>query len=101
MEIIMVWYILGILTGVSGMLLVNAIKNGKIKLKVWQYICIGAWYLLMLLTAGFVNTSIGEGEPRAAGMALLIFGGILLVLAVVLYRFVIYKAIAKKDMQKV
>ena len=97
----MVWYILGILTGVCGMFLFNALKNGKVNFKAWHYAVIAAWYLLMLLTAGFINTSVGEGEPRAAGMALLIFGGILLVLAVVLYRFVIYKAIAKKDTQKV
>ena len=94
----MTWYILGILTGAGGFFLVNAIVSGKVKFKIWQYIVIGAWYFLMLLTAGFINTSVGEGEPRAAGMALLIFGGILLVLAVVLYRFVIYKAI--KNTQK-
>jgi len=84
----MVWLLFGVLSAIGVFFL---IKTDRIKLKVWHWVCFAIWYLGLVFTVAFISSSFLEGEPRAAAMAALIFGGILVILAIVFYRLVLAK----------
>ena len=91
MQLVM-WFV-GLLTGLGAYKVYDLIKENKLHCK-WYHWIIGIfWYLMGVFVIGFVGTSFAEGEPRAAGMAILIFGGFFLVVSVLLYRFVLVKRI--------
>ena len=51
------------------------LKNTRgIVLSWWQYLVVLAWFAWVGMGAIFVVTSIGEYEPRAAGIAAILFG---------------------------
>ena len=87
----MEWFIFGLLTGVGGLLLIQAIKSGRLKVKVWHWIIAAVWYLAIAFTIGIVSVSVEEGASLAAFMFALFFGVPIIVLTVLLYRFVIMK----------
>lgn len=84
------WFI-GILTGILGIKLYEQLKAKTLTWKWYHWVITGVWYLMLIFIAGFIATSFAEGEPRAAGMATLIFGGTVLVISVLLYRFLYVK----------
>lgn len=84
-------WLAGILTGIGGLKLYQGHKAGKVNFKAYQWLVLAVWYLLGLFVVGFIGTSLAEGEPQAAGMATLIFGGVFLVLSILAYRFVIFR----------
>ncbi|AFL98537.1 MULTISPECIES: hypothetical protein [Desulfitobacterium] len=90
--IVLTWLI-GILTGIGSLALYQNIKAGKLSVKAYQWVIIAIWYLSGLFVLGFIGTSLAEGEPQAAGMATLIFGGLFLIFSILVYRFVFYKPV--------
>ena len=89
----MLWWILGVLTGIGGCFLFSKIKSGELKFKAWHWICFVFWYGALVFTLAFVNTSVLEGEPFAGFMAALFLGLPVLLLAAVIYRFVFHKQV--------
>jgi hypothetical protein len=85
-------WLVGVLTGIGGLLLYQKIKAGKLIFKAYQWVVLAIWYLAGIFVIGFIGTSLAEGEPQAAGMATLIFGGLFLVLSILVYRFVFFKS---------
>jgi len=84
----LVMWLAGVISGIAGVKIYGLLKEGKLQCR-WYHWIIGAlWYLLGIFIVGFVGTSFAEGESRAAGMAVLIFGGFFLVVSILLYRFV-------------
>lgn len=92
MESLLVW-IVGILTGMAVLKIYQGMKDNKLVLK-WYHWLIGVlWYAMGLFIMLFITTSFYEKEPQAAGMAILIFGGVFLVITILLYRFVYGKKV--------
>lgn len=82
----LVFLIIGIATGLLLGKLIDNIKAGKVALS-WYHWVIGiCWYAGVALLVSFIGTSIEEQEPQAAGMAILLFGGALLVVTLLVYR---------------
>ncbi|MBO8168948.1 MAG: hypothetical protein H0Z35_07170 [Thermoanaerobacteraceae bacterium] len=86
-------WLVGLFTGIAGVKIYGWVKEGKLECQWYHWIIGVLWYLLGMFVIGFVGVSFAEGEPQAAGMAILIFGGVFLVVTVLLYRFVFAKQI--------
>lgn len=84
-------FIIGFLSGIGAYKMFELFKLKKLDWKWFHWAIAGAWYLMVLFVVLFVATSFQEGEPQAAGMATLIFGGTVLVISVLLYRLVFSK----------
>ncbi len=80
-------WLVGLLTGAAAVKLYNLKQEGRLRCDWYHYLIGIGWYLGGLFVVGFVGVSFAEGEPQAAGMALLIFGGLYLVVSILLYRF--------------
>jgi hypothetical protein len=87
-------FILGLLTGIGGLLLFQQVRAGE-RYKVWQWIVLALWFLFGLFAFTFIAQNFIEGEARAGGMSILIFGGAFLVISVLVYRFVFMKKVLK------
>jgi len=87
---IVVWFI-GLLTGLACYKMYTILKTKKLTFKWYHWLICVLWYCLGLFVIGFVGTSFAEGEIRAAGMATLIFGGVYIVITILLYRFLYSK----------
>lgn len=70
------WFLIGLVIGGLIFWLVTFVKERSIKLSGLQWLGVVAWGLWIIFCIAFIVTSIGEGEPRAAGIGALIFGGI-------------------------
>ena len=84
-------FIIGFLTGIGALKVFELFKLKKLDWKWFHWAIAVAWYFMVLFVALFVAISFQEGQPQAAGMATLIFGGTALVISVLLYRFVYAK----------
>ena len=84
-------WIVGILTGALGVKYWNVLK----KMDWYWWVLLVLTYAFGVFTTAFATTSFAEGEPQAGTMAITIFGGIFIVLAVLIFIFGIKKA-AKK-----
>lgn len=84
----LVIWLFGLLTGIAVAVAMKYIKDSNMQYKWYHWVIGVVLYLGLALIIGFVATSIGEGEPQAAKMGLLIFGGTYLVITILLYRFV-------------
>ncbi len=91
---ILIWLV-GLITGFGLALLIGMAQSGKVNFKWFHWAIMAVWYLGLLFVIGFVATSFDEGEPQAAGMATLIFGGVYLIISVLLYRFAYLKPSGK------
>lgn len=95
MESILIW-IVGLLTGMGIIKLYQGLKSKRLITK-WYHWLVGViWYLIGIFIILFVSTSFYENEPQAAGMAILIFGGVFIVISILLYRFVFTKTKSKE-----
>lgn len=83
-----IFWLVGLLTGMAAVKVYEFIRAGYIQFKWLHWFSGIIWYFAGIFVIGFVTTSFAEGQPQAAGMATLIFGGIFLVVSVLLYRFV-------------
>lgn len=96
----LVMWLVGLLTGIAALKIYSLLTANKLQCK-WYHWVIGVlWYLIGIFVVGFVGTSFAEGEPQAAGMAILIFGGVFLVISVLLYRFVFAKQFNRAGISK-
>jgi hypothetical protein len=80
------WLIIGVLVSVGVWYLMKAKRQA---FKTTDWVLLVASVVLALFTIAFVGTMLSEpfpGAPRAAGIGALIFGGITVLLAVVLGR---------------
>lgn len=66
------WYILGVLTALSGYFLYEYSLKNKMDKKAWTGLILGI--VLILFSIAWAMGSILEGVPRAASMGLLLFG---------------------------
>lgn len=82
----LMWVIIGILAVGSAWGIVYSIKDRLAKYTVVSWILIIIGILAILFAIMWSVSSIAEGEPRAAGMGLLIFGGTGLILLVISIR---------------
>lgn len=80
-------WLIGALSGAAGVKIYGLLQEGRLHCDWYHYLIGLGWYFSGLFVVGFVGVSLAEGEPQAAGMALLIFGGAFLVVSVLLYRF--------------
>ncbi|WP_258359878.1 hypothetical protein [Moorella sulfitireducens (nom. illeg.)] len=83
-----IFWLVGLLTGIAAVNVYKYIRAGCVQFKWFHWLLGIIWYLSGMFVIGFVTTSFAEGQPQAAGMATLIFGGIFLIVSVLLYRFV-------------
>jgi type VI protein secretion system component VasK len=96
----LVMWLVGLITGIIVFKIFQMLKNGIISFSWYHWIISLLWYLTGVFVIGFVGTSFAEGEPQAAGMATLIFGGLYLVITILLYRFVFTTKSRKKANEK-
>lgn len=93
------WICIGMLAIASVWGIVYAIKDGGAKFTVVSWILLILAVLLILFAIMWSVSSIAEGEPRAGGMGLLIFGGLGLILLIVSIRKIAVDS--KKASQKI
>jgi hypothetical protein len=82
----LLWFLLGIAIVVGGW---YVLKSKRPMFKTAEWVLLAAAVALGLVTIAFVSTMLTEplpGAPRAAGIGALIFGGITVILGVVLGR---------------
>ncbi|MCG8563706.1 MAG: hypothetical protein MI747_01340 [Desulfobacterales bacterium] len=82
----LIYLVFGIFSGVVCARVHQSMKSGKIRFAWFHWVALGIWYPSVVGLIAFIVTSIEESEPQAAGMALLIFGGVLLALTLGGYR---------------
>ena len=80
------WFVEGILSCVMVLGLRAVARDRSIPLTWWKWLAFGIWVLLAGFTIAFVGTSFGEGEPTAAIRGGLMFGFVVIISAVVLWR---------------
>ena len=76
--------------------MVGMIREGRLRFSWYHWIVGAGWYAALALITAFIAMNVHEGEPQAAGMSLLIFGGGLLVTGILLYRFLFKPRITGK-----
>ena len=86
----------GIASGICFSAVWRMVSEKRIFLSWYHWLITFFWYTGIVFVLAFVGTSIEEMEPQAAGMALLIFGGLYLVVSFPLYRFLFAKQIKAK-----
>ena len=87
-----IYWIIGILTGLAGQQLCKRVKADTLGWKWYHWVIAFLWYISVIMVVSFIGQSFREGMPKAGGMSILIFGGILLVVTIVLLRLVYYKS---------
>ena len=87
------FWLIGILTGAAGLKLYQLEKSKALDLQPHQWLIIAIWYVVFVFLVAIVVECFLEGTPKAAGMVLLIFGGLLLIVTILLYRVVFCRKI--------
>lgn len=80
------WFIEGILASLAAIGLKLWMEDRGTPMPLWKWGLAAGWLLGLGVTIAFVGTSLGENEPRAAGLGGLIFGTILIIAGVVIWR---------------
>lgn len=80
------WFLMGILFVVVAMGAKAWFDGLGYKMNWWKWMLAGIWWFLLFFTVYAVFTFLGEGEPRAFWLGLLIFGVIDIILGVGLWR---------------
>ncbi len=94
----LVWFVLGLAAGVLGTLYVSAGRRGAGRLRWYEYVVSAVFVAWTVLGLGFAATTLSEGSPRAAGVALLIFGAVS-VLGLILLRVLCRPASQAKEVK--
>ncbi len=63
-------------------------EDRGIPMRLWKWVLLVAWMLLLGFTLAFVGTSLGENEPVAATKGGILFGIIVVITGVVLWRLI-------------
>ena len=71
-----VWFLFGGLTVFVAMIAWQYKQSNDVELTWFQWAAAIGWALWAVMTVAFVISAIAEGEPRAAGVGALIFGGV-------------------------
>ncbi len=80
------WFIEGILATLAVIGLKLWTEDRGIPMPFWKWAAVACWLLGFGVTVALVGTSLGENEPRAAGLGGLIFGTIVIVAAAAVWR---------------
>lgn len=80
------WFIEGIFACVAIIAFRMWTQDKNIKMSPWKWPVVIAWVLLLVITIGFVTTSIGEGEMDAAFYGTLFGAVIVAVSGVIMWR---------------
>lgn len=96
----LVMWIVGVLTGLAVFKIAMLFKEKKLNYAWYHWLILALLYLGGVFVVAFVGTSFAEGEPQAAGMSILIFGGAFIVVALLLYRFLFARRYNKKVVEK-
>lgn len=80
------WFIEGILASLVVIGLKLWMEDRGIAMPFWKWAVVACWFLGLGVTIAFVGTSLGENEARAAGLGGLIFGTIVIIAGVAVWR---------------
>ena len=83
------WLILGMCITIVIWNLYNWNQRLAQALKWWQWVIVGLWGTLLIITPAFIGTAYGEGEPRAAMVGGVMFSLITIVSGVGLWRWLV------------
>ena len=83
----LMWFIVGLITGVSVFVAAELHKRFDIDWRGWVGLALGEF--LVLFCIAWSTASVFEGVPRAASMGLLMFGGTGLIVLVLTWRLFI------------
>jgi len=86
------WFIEGVLATLTVIALKLWMEDRGTPMPWWKWALAVCWLLGLGLTIAFIGTSLGENERRAAGMGGLIFGTIVIVAGVVVWRLLLISA---------
>lgn len=85
------WFVMGILMTVAFLGARAWFQDKHIAMPWWKWLLVALWALLLAFTLGWVGTSIGENEVKAAGVGGAIFGVLTIILGVGLWRVLLLK----------
>lgn len=86
----LMWFSVGLITGLSAFAFVELHKRFDLNWLGWSGLVLGEF--LILFCIAWSTASVFEGVPRAASMGLLMFGGAGLVTLVLTWRLVVQKS---------
>lgn len=95
MSFSLLWFIIGIGTTLAVQAFYQWTKEKGYHFKWWQWLILACWVLAFAGTIGFIGTTYGEGDPRAALVGGAVFGVIVIVAAVGLWRWLF--TVSKKE----
>ena len=84
------WFLIGLIAGLGALGLTELNRRKVIGWKGWTGLGLGL--LLVLFCIAWSSASVFEGEPRAASMGLIMFGGSGLIVLVLTWRFLVQPA---------
>jgi hypothetical protein len=87
----LMWFVVGLIAGLSVLFAVELNRRFDVGWLGWAGLALGE--LLVLFCIAWSAASVAEGEPRAASMGLIMFGGAGLVVLAVTWRMFIDPAI--------
>ena len=82
----MLWMILGISVTIVIWSLLKWNCQRDVPFRWWEWLTIGIWGIALVLTAAFMGTTLGEGEPQATLRGGIFFGLIIIITGVGLWR---------------
>lgn len=83
------WFIIGISATLAVQSFHRWVTERGLRLSWWQWLLLGLWALALAGTIGFVTTNLGEREVRAAMVGGAMFGLVVIVTAVGLWRWLL------------
>lgn len=89
----LMWFIVGLITGLSLFVAVELHKRFDIDWRGWVGLALGDF--LVLFCIAWSTASVFEGVPRAASMGLLMFGGTGLIVLVLTWRLFIQGSVRR------
>jgi hypothetical protein len=87
----LMWFAVGLIAGLSVLLAIELHRRFDIGWPGWAGLALGD--LIVLFCIAWSTASVAEGEPRAASMGLIMFGGTGLIVLAVTWRLFIDPAI--------
>ena len=88
------WLIVGLIAGLSVFAWVELFRRARIPWFGWAGLLVGEF--MVLFCVAWSTASMAEGEPRAASMGLIMFGGPGLILLVLTWRLVVQKSLSER-----
>ncbi len=80
------WFIEGILACLAAIGFGLWMEDRGVVMRLWKWGVVAGWFLGLGITIAFVGTSLGENEPHAAIRGGVIFGTIMIITGVAVWR---------------